>query len=107
MGEEKENDISNLSTFHKFIIVLALGAGAGNGIVGLNQDTSDRYKGAQARADFALRDARIRGLEHLIHEHLNHSARYTQVVEQHSHDIEELEQHVEDHVRKHLEGKRN
>lgn len=57
---EQQDDISNLSAAHKWLLVAALSAGAGNGVLGLNKDTSDRYKAQTAAADFALRDSEIK-----------------------------------------------
>ena len=104
--EETTNDISNLSVFHKWIIVLALGAGAGNGFMGLNQDTADRYKAAEAAADFASRDARIRSVEDRINEHLKHSATYTQIIRHLKEDFQDNEALIKEHVSKHMDGRR-
>ena len=106
MSGDQNNDISNLSVFHKWIIVLALGAGAGNGFMGLNQDTSDRYKAAEAASDFASRDARIISLEQQFSEHLRHSATYTQIIRHMKEDFQDNEALIKEHVSKHMDGRR-
>lgn len=90
----EQNDISDLSAAHKWLLIAALSAGVGNGVLGLNKDTSDRYKGTQARADFHLRDAKIEALEKQQAIHLQHSAAYTQIVNRIARDLRELEQEL-------------
>ena len=75
------------SKWFRGLIVAALLSGAGGGITALNKDDSDRYKGAEARADFAVRDrnhdllsARVSNLEIAFSGHLQHSAQYTQII---------------------------
>lgn len=105
-SRDNDNDIGNLSTTHKWLIILALGAGAGNGFVGLNQDTADRYKGAEAKADFAIRDAYIRGLEREFAAHRQLCAARAQEIKQHGEDLNELQDAVKDHIKEHLNGNR-
>jgi len=83
MGE-KNDDLASLSLWHKSVLVLALLSGAGNGFVGLTQDSSDRYHATTARQDLALRDSRINTLEKEVTRlrqwrdaHVRHSAEFT------------------------------
>lgn len=103
MGEANEpgNDISNLSTWHKLAIVLALLGGASNGFVGIinPQDTTDRYHAHTAKADLAERDERITQLERQQNAHARHSATYTQIIEQLREKIKELKEEVHSHQR--------
>ena len=96
---EEGNDISNLSAGHKWLIAVALSLGAGGNLLGLQKsgDTSDRYKGAQARADFQVRDNKIQALERTQALHLQHSAAYTEIINRLSHDIDELEAEMKSH----------
>jgi len=77
------------SKWFRGLVVAALFSGAGGGVSALvNQgDTSDRYRGAEARADFAVRDrqhdilaSRVSNLEIAFSGHLQHSAQYTQII---------------------------
>ena len=75
------------SKWFRGLVVAALLSGAGGSISALNKDDSDRYKAAEARADFAIRDtslargaARLTALELALSTHLQHSATYTQII---------------------------
>lgn len=98
---EQQDDISNLSAAHKWLLVAALSAGVGNGVLGFNKDTSDRYKGTQARADFHLRDVKIEALRKQQAIHLQHSAAYTQIINRLADDLDELEAAVKSHKHYH------
>lgn len=98
---EQQDDISNLSAAHKWLLVAALSAGVGNGVLGLNKDTSDRYKGSQARADFQIRDAKIEALQRQQAIHLQHSAAYTQIINRLADDLDELEATMKSHKHYH------
>ena len=85
MPEEKD-DLYDTKWFRGLILTSLL-AGAGGGISSLTQDTADRYKASEARADFAVRDkslargdGRITALEIALSSHLQHSAKYSQII---------------------------
>ena len=89
-----------------WLLVLALGSGVGSGLLGLSQDTSDRYHASRAERDFKMRDERIQRLESELAAHLEHAAKYTQVIIQIQHENRELKRKFEDHIRQHLDGVR-
>ena len=69
------------------LVFAALLSGVGGGVSSLSKDDADRYRGAEARADFAIRDrrhdllsARVSHLEIDASSHLQHSAQYTQII---------------------------
>lgn len=94
------DDLADTPLWFRSLLAVALLSGAGSGVVGLTQ-TDDRYRGSDAKADLALRDTRIRGLEVELHQHLEHSATYTQVIVQLRHDLEEMERDMREHMRGH------
>ena len=96
MSGEK-NDISDLSPIHKWLLIAALSMGAGGNFIGMQKDTSDRYKGSQARADFQIRDTKIQAIERTQALHLQHSAAYTEIINRLSRDIDELEAEMKSH----------
>lgn len=53
----------------RWIIIGALISGIASGAINLGKDTSDRYKGADAARDFALRDQRIEQISRTIDRH--------------------------------------
>lgn len=53
----------------RWLILGALLSSVGSGIVNLDKDTSDRYKGADAARDFALRDQRIEAVARAVEKH--------------------------------------
>ena len=65
----------------RYLVLAALLSGAGSGVVGLTKDTTDRYKGSDAKADFAERDAEIRDLQRQQNAHLQHSAVYSERID--------------------------
>jgi len=84
--EKEENDVFN-SKWFRSLVVAALLSGAGGGISALTKDDADRYRGAEARADFAVRDgqldilaSRVSNFEIAFSGHLQHSAQYTQII---------------------------
>ena len=68
-------------SWNKYIIYLALFSGIGSGVAGLSADTSDRFKGADFAREIEVRDRRIQRLEDALHAHLEHSARYSQMID--------------------------
>ena len=83
---EEKDDLYDTKWFRGLILTSLL-AGAGGGISALTQDTADRYKASEARADFAVRDKSLaRGDERLskveiaLANHLQHSAKYSQII---------------------------
>ena len=92
MSEEVSDAIP--SGWPRYLLAAALLSGAGNGASFLTSDTSDRYHADTARADFAIRDARIAELEREQHRHLQHSAQYTQI-------IVDLKARIIEHMREH------
>ena len=87
--EEEPNAVP--SSWTRYIVIAALLSGAGNGASFLTTDTSDRYHADTARADFSYRDSRLRELERMQHEHTEHAAKYTQI-------IDDLRRRVERHL---------
>lgn len=79
MGAEDDN--ANINGIPKWLVAAALLSGSANGIVGLSSDTSDRFKRAEFDTEIAQRDSRIRELEREQHKHLQHSAKYSQIIE--------------------------
>jgi len=59
MGNSGGNTANGLVDWNKLFLTLALLSGISGGVVGITRDTSDRYKGADARKDFELRDLKI------------------------------------------------
>ena len=119
MGEEKA-DVYDTRWF-RGLIVASLISGAGGGLSALSKDDSDRYKGAEARADFAIRDrrhdiltARVSQLEIALSGHLQHSATYTQIIldmknrfEQTAHPPARVEAMLSDYEKRLRELERN
>lgn len=67
--------------WNKYIIYLALLSGIGSGVAGLSADTADRFKGADFNREIFIRDKRIDRLEDALQSHLEHSARYSQMID--------------------------
>ena len=84
----------------RYLVIAALLSGAGGGIASLGKDTSDRYKGSDAKADFEVRDRQLEALQKLMYEHLQHSSRYTDRIERYGQRIEHLETELEQHLRR-------
>ena len=78
----------------RYLVIAALFSGAGSGYIGITKDTSDRYKGADARADFAERDAEIRDLQKQQNAHLQHSAVYSERIDRISLRLAEVERQI-------------
>jgi septal ring factor EnvC (AmiA/AmiB activator) len=81
------------------LVVAALLSGAGGGAVSLNSDASDRLTGTQAREEHTRINATLGELrrqnQHLreqINRHLEHSAKWTEVIRMLKADVERLEQ---------------
>lgn len=91
MTEEKDDWWDAIPSNFRILLIGALLSGAGSGAVNLGKDTSDRFKGADFAREIAIRDARIRELERSQQAHFQHSARYTEIIEQ-------LRQRFNDHM---------
>ena len=83
----------------RYLVFAALISGAGSSIVSLDKDTSDRYRGQDAKEDFALRDRQIEALQSVMQAHLQHSATYTDRIDRYRVRIEHLESELEQHLR--------
>ncbi len=94
MKEEKPDEWwSSVPNSVKYLVIVAvLGGGAGN-YTALTK-TDDRFRGADFKREIAIRDARIKELEQALQAHLQHSAKYTEI-------IEELRRDLERHTRSH------
>ena len=80
-GEEITDDWWNsIPQPARWLIVGALLSSVASGGVNWNKDTSDRFKGADFRREIATRDAEILALRRQLHSHLEHSAKYTQLI---------------------------
>jgi uncharacterized membrane-anchored protein YhcB (DUF1043 family) len=77
------------------LVIAAVVSGAGNGALGISRDASDRYKGEQARRDFAIRDFKIDALRAELSKHLAHSAQYTEKIDEQQRKLERIERHHE------------
>ena len=102
MNMEKDlNDIAGDGpSWFRYLVLAALLSGAGSGVVGITKDTSDRYKGSDAKEDFAHRDRDIEKLQQLMQLHLQHSATYSDRIDRYGARILELEKEVNEHLRK-------
>lgn len=96
MAEEKEDDFFTAKWFRGLVLAAIL-SGFGSSVSTLNKDTSDRYKGADAAKDFAIRDfqisaqgSRIQLLETQLAAHLQHSAAYTEVIRVNQKELDRL-----------------
>ena len=87
-----ENDDANINSIPKWLVAAALLSGSANGVLGLSSDTSDRFKRAEFDTEIAQRDRRIAELEREQHSHREHSARYSQI-------IDDLRIRLREHVR--------
>lgn len=90
------------------IVIGALLSSLGSGAINFNKDTTDRFKGADWRAGIAIRDQRIaenkRDIERVDeshHEHLEHSAQYTQIILHQQREIDRLEERIKQLEREH------
>ncbi len=107
MTEEKKDGAGVLdSNVPTWLVVVALLGGGTSSYIGLTKDTSDRYHATRAAQDFAVRDAKIERLQAQLSQHLAHSAKYTEIIERQEKELYELHRQIENHVIKHLEGKR-
>ena len=68
--EEQASVLSSLSDWKLVLVLAALISSAGSGVMGLTQDTSDRYHGADAIRDLALRDERIAEIRRDFEKHV-------------------------------------
>ena len=102
MSMEKDlNDIAGDGPdWFRYLVLAALLSGAGSGVVGLTKDTSDRYKGSDAKEDFAHRDREIEKLQQLIQAHLQHSAAYSDRIDRYEIRISELERQLSRHLQR-------
>lgn len=97
--EENTNAVSGFSNWQLALIFSALLSGAGSGVIGLTQDTTDRYKGQDARRDFALRDERITEIRRDLEAHIRScDAKHR--------DFEERLRELEREHHQHEEGRR-
>ena len=78
----------------RYLVLAALLSGAGSGLVGLTKDTADRYKGSDAKSDFAERDEEIRDLQRQQNAHLQHSAVYSERIDRISISLAEVERQL-------------
>ena len=84
----------------RYLVLAAVVSGAGSSVISLNKDTSDRYKGSDAREDFAARDRQIEAIQSVMQAHLQHSATYSDRIDRYRVRIEHLEEELEQHLRK-------
>lgn len=91
MGEEGD---AISSSWGRAIVLAALISGGSSGASFITADTTDRYHSSTAKADLAIRDRRIADLESAYHKHIEHSAKYTQI-------IKDLKQRLMEHARTH------
>jgi hypothetical protein len=101
MSMEKDlNDIAGDGpNWFRYLVLGALLSGAGSGLVGITKDTSDRYKGSDAKEDFAHRDREIEKLQQLMQLHLQHSATYSDRIDRYGVRLNELEKELNAHLR--------
>lgn len=78
----------------RFIVILALLSGLGSGTLSI-VGTADRYHGAEAEKDFALRDAEIKHLQEQYRELRQQVQRIDE-----SHPPQELLEDIKDHERR-------
>lgn len=74
MTDAKADDFFGSTVGFRILLSTALFFGAGNGFVGLAQDTSDRYYSSDAKKDFALRDERTQALKESLISHIKYDA---------------------------------
>ena len=100
MGDENDDYLTNSGWF-RYLVIAALLSGAGGGVLNLASDTSDRYHKTEAiadqtriRSELAALAVNVERLEkrmdnndQYIREHLEHSAKYTAMIEDHESDI--------------------
>ena len=98
------DDLANTPGWFRALLAAALLGGAGSGYMGLTQ-TDDRYRGSDAKADFAERDATIVRIEQRVYrietqlaQHLQHSAKYTEKIEADQRQMSELQAELKRHI---------
>lgn len=98
------DDLADTPVWFRALLAAALLGGAGSGFMGLTQ-TDDRYRGSDAQADFAERDAAISRLDQRIYrletrlaQHLQHSAKYTEKIEADQQQMTEIKRELDRHI---------
>src|SRR6056300_1575996 len=98
-----ERDLNDIAgdgpNWFRYLVLAALLSGAGSGLVGVTKDTSDRYKGSDAKEDFAHRDKEIEKLQNMMQLHLQHSATYSDRIDRYGARLTELEKEINEHLR--------
>ena len=103
-GSSNASDSSiSVSTRTMYLVIAALFSGIGSSISGLTADTSDRYYASDAAKDFSRRDREFTELRHKIEEHLQHSAKYTEKIDEIENDMQDLTDILIRHAKEHFD----
>lgn len=102
------DDVTTISNRVWFLIIAALLSGIGSGASGLLQEpTDDRYRGKDAREDFAKRDAEISALRKELGRHLQSAEKHIQIIIHQKAELERLEEEVHKHQSGGMHKERN